>query len=71
MDGIPIFCTWRAGLLPGGARLLRFRGILNSTTGVVLSGMEQGQTQQEALRTAQDAGIAEVSSSSQMFCISC
>ena len=60
MDGVPIFSTWKAGFLPGGAQLLKFRGALNSTTSVVLSGMEQGQSMNEALKTAQDAGIAEV-----------
>ncbi|KOO53505.1 homoserine dehydrogenase [Chrysochromulina tobinii] len=59
MDGVPIFSTWRAGFLPGGAKLRRFRGALNSTTSVILSGMERGQSMQEALKTAQDAGIAE------------
>ena len=61
MDGVPIFSTWRGGFLPGTARLLRFRGALNSTTSVVLSGMEKGQTMEQALKIAQDAGIAEVS----------
>ena len=59
MDGVPIFSAWRGGFLPGGARLTKFRGCLNSTTSVVLTGMEKGQTMQEALKTAQDAGIAE------------
>jgi len=59
MDGVPIFSTWRAGFLPGGAQLQRFRGALNSTTSVVLSGMERGLTMAAALKTAQDAGIAE------------
>jgi homoserine dehydrogenase len=59
MDGVPVFSAWRCGFAPGLARLLRFRGALNSTTSVVLSGMERGQSMQEALRTAQDAGIAE------------
>ena len=62
MDGVPIFSTWRAGFRPGLARLLRFRGALNSTTSVVLSGMARGQTMKEALVAAQDAGIAEVGS---------
>ena len=59
MDGVPIFSTWAGGFRPGGARLLRIRGALNSTTSVVLSGMEGGQTLAAALRVAQDAGIAE------------
>jgi homoserine dehydrogenase len=59
MDGVPIFSTWRGGFLPGGARLTKFRGCLNSTSSVVLSGMEGGQSMAEALKVAQDAGIAE------------
>uniref|UniRef100_A0A7S3B5K5 Homoserine dehydrogenase n=1 Tax=Haptolina ericina TaxID=156174 RepID=A0A7S3B5K5_9EUKA len=59
MDGVPIFSTWRGGMEPGGARLVRFRGALNSTTSVVLSGMERGETMEQALQAAKDAGIAE------------
>ena len=47
MDGVPLFSAWRGGFLPGGARLLRFRGALNSTTSVVLSGMERGQSMEQ------------------------
>ena len=36
------------------ARLRRFRGALNSTSSVVLSGMERGQTMEEALTVAQE-----------------
>lgn len=59
MDGVPIFSTWRGGFLPGGARLQKFRGCLNSTSSVVLSGMEAGQSMEASLKVAQDAGIAE------------
>jgi homoserine dehydrogenase len=59
MDGVPIFSTWRGGFRPGGARLLKIRGALNSTTGMVLAGMERGETMAVSLRSAQDAGIAE------------
>jgi len=59
MDGVPIFSSWAAGFQPGGARLLRFRGVLNSTTSLILSGMEKGQTMSEALSEAQKLGIAE------------
>lgn len=59
MDGVPIFSAWRAGFLPGGCRLQRFRGALNSTTSTILSGMEKGHSFTDALKTAQDAGIAE------------
>jgi hypothetical protein len=46
-------------MAPGGARLTSFRGALNSTTSVVLSGMERGETMEVALQAAKDAGIAE------------
>jgi homoserine dehydrogenase len=57
MDGVPIFSAWAGGFR--GAKLRGFRGCLNSTTTVVLTGMEDGQTYDEALKVAQDAGIAE------------
>ena len=41
-------------LLRRQARLRRLRGALNSTSSVVLSGMEQGQTMGEALAVAQE-----------------
>ena len=59
MDGVPIFACWRAGFQPGGAQLRGFRGCLNSTTSVVLSGMYEGKSMEVALRRAQEAGIAE------------
>ena len=40
MDGVPIFSMFRDSL--PAVHLRGFRGILNSTTNVILSGMEQG-----------------------------
>jgi homoserine dehydrogenase len=57
MDGAPIFSLWRCGLL--GARLNSFRGILNSTTNLILTLMEQGSSFDQAVQTAQEIGIAE------------
>ncbi len=57
MDGAPVFSMAREGLR--GARILRFSGILNSTTNFVLSRIEQGGTFQEAVRDAQGGGFAE------------
>jgi homoserine dehydrogenase len=57
MDGAPIFSLWR-GSLPA-ANLHSFRGILNSTTNLILTLMEQGKSFEKAVRTAQDIGIAE------------
>ena len=59
MDGVPIFSLWAGGMRPGDAQLKRFRGCPNSTTGVILSGMANGESMEQALRRAQDAGIAE------------
>lgn len=59
MDGVPIFSCWRAGFQPGGAQLMGFRGCLNSTSSVVLSGMQEGESMEVSLRRAQEAGIAE------------
>ena len=57
MDGAPIF-TMVERCLPG-ARVLGFRGTLNSTTSLVLTRIEQGATPSAAVREAQAMGIAE------------
>lgn len=57
MDGAPIFSLFR-GALPG-AILRSFRGILNSTTNLILTRMEAGESFQEAVAYAQQIGIAE------------
>ncbi len=57
MDGAPIFSLFR-GALPA-ARLVAFRGILNSTTNLILSRMENGESFDDAVRYAQSIGIAE------------
>jgi homoserine dehydrogenase len=56
MDGVPIFSLFDQ--LPV-IHLQGFHGILNSTTNVILSEMEQGLAFDEALKKAQDLGIAE------------
>ena len=56
MDGVPIFSLFDQ--LPA-IHLQGFHGILNSTTNVILSEMEQGLTFDEALKKAQELGIAE------------
>jgi homoserine dehydrogenase len=56
MDGVPIFSFFDQ--MPA-IRLQGFRGILNSTTNVILSEMEQGLTFDEALKKAQALGVAE------------
>ena len=57
MDGAPIFSLFR-GALPA-AQLKSFRGILNSTTNLILGRMENGASFDEAVQYAQEIGIAE------------
>lgn len=57
MDGAPIFSLFR-GALPG-ANLLSFRAVLNSTTNLILTRMENGESFDDAVRHAQQIGIAE------------
>ena len=61
MDGIPIFSMFRENL--PSLRLQGFRGILNSTTNVILGGMEEGLSFDDSLRKAQDLGVAETDAS--------
>lgn len=56
MDGVPIFSLFDE--LPV-VHLQGFHGILNSTTNVILSEMEQGLSFDEALKKAQELGVAE------------
>jgi homoserine dehydrogenase len=57
MDGAPVFTIARNGF--PGARIREISGILNSTTNLILSRMEDGETQEEAIAYAQSIGIAE------------
>jgi homoserine dehydrogenase len=57
MDGTPVFNLAERCLR--GARVVSFRGTLNSTTNLVLSRMEAGLGAREAVREAQALGIAE------------
>lgn len=57
MDGAPIFSLFRETL--PASRLLRFRGLLNSTTNFILTEMEAGRSFEDSLRCAQEIGIAE------------
>jgi len=56
MDGVPIFSLFDQ--LPV-IHLQGFHGILNSTTNVIISEMENGLTFDESLKKAQSLGIAE------------
>ena len=57
MDGAPIFSLFRSTL--PAARLLAFRGVLNSTTNLILTRMEAGESFEAAVAYAQSIGIAE------------
>ena len=57
MDGAPIFSLFRDAL--PAANLISFRGILNSTTNLILTRMETGESFEDAVRYAQSIGIAE------------
>jgi homoserine dehydrogenase len=61
MDGVPIFALFR-DTLPL-VHLQGFRGVLNSTTNVILGGMEQGLSFEDSLRRAQELGVAETDAS--------
>lgn len=57
MDGIPIFSAFRENLPT--ILVKGFRGILNSTTNVILGEMERGLGFEAALAKARDLGVAE------------
>jgi homoserine dehydrogenase len=57
MDGAPIFSLFRSGLPT--THLLSFKGILNSTTNLVLTRMEGGESFEEAVKYTQQVGLAE------------
>lgn len=57
MDGAPIFSLFREAI--PASNLLSFKGILNSTTNLILARMERGDSFEEAVRHCQEVGIAE------------
>lgn len=57
MDGAPVFSLFREAL--PAANLHSFQGILNSTTNLILSRMENGEDFDQAVGYAQSIGIAE------------
>lgn len=57
MDGAPIFSLFRSAL--PATQLLGFRGILNSTTNLILGRMEGGESFDDAVKYAQSVGLAE------------
>lgn len=57
MDGAPVFATWRETL--PAAEVHSFEGILNSTTNLMLTLMEDGKSFEESVAVAESIGIAE------------
>lgn len=57
MDGAPIFSLFREAL--PATNLIALRGVLNSTTNVILTRMEEGNSFQDAVLFCQRIGIAE------------
>ena len=59
----PLLCGSLLGEALPAARLTRFRGILNSTTNLILTEMGHSNRCDAAVKKAQDLGIAEIDSS--------
>ncbi|HUH99062.1 MAG TPA: homoserine dehydrogenase [Anaerolineales bacterium] len=57
LGGTPVFSVFRTAM--PGAELASFQGIINSTTNIILTRMEHGETFDEAVRYCQDIGVAE------------
>ncbi len=64
MDGAPVLGIGREALL--ATTVYRVRGILNSTTNYVLTCLEQGIAFDEAVRQAQEIGVAEADPSTDL-----
>jgi homoserine dehydrogenase len=64
MDGVPVLGIGREGLL--AATVNRVRGVLNSTTNYVLTCLERGVSFEEAVRQAQQIGVAEADPSTDL-----
>jgi len=62
MDGVPIFSLFRETL--PAIEIRGFRGVLNSTTTVILDAMAAGMSFDDAVREAQRLGVAETDPSS-------
>jgi homoserine dehydrogenase len=57
LGGTPLFSTFREAF--PAAELLSFKGIINATTNIILSRMEDGETFDQAVKYCQSIGIAE------------
>jgi homoserine dehydrogenase len=57
MDGAPVFSLFRSAL--PAIDILGFRGVINSTTTVILEAMQAGKSFDDAIAEAQRLGVAE------------
>lgn len=57
LGGSPVFSVFREAM--PAAELLSFRGVLNSTTNIILTHMERGETFDQAVKFCQSTGVAE------------
>jgi homoserine dehydrogenase len=57
MDGAPVFSLFREAL--PAIEIRGFRGVINSTTTVILEAMQAGKTFEDAIAEAQQLGVAE------------
>src|SRR5258708_23112611 len=57
MDGVPIFSMFQLGL--PATELRGFSGVLNSTTNVLLTEIEEGRSSEGGVRWAEAFGVAE------------
>ena len=57
LGGSPLFSVFRESM--PGVELVSFQGILNSTTNIMLSRMERGESFDEAVTYCQSIGVAE------------
>jgi homoserine dehydrogenase len=57
LGGSPVFSVFRETM--PAADLISFRGVLNSTTNIILSRMENGETFDQAVKYCQSVGVAE------------
>jgi homoserine dehydrogenase len=57
LGGTPLFSTFREALPL--AELISFKGIINATTNIILSRMEDGESFDDAVKYCQSVGVAE------------
>jgi homoserine dehydrogenase len=57
LGGTPVFSVFREAM--PAAHLISFHGIINSTTNIILTRMERGETFDQAVKYCQSIGIAE------------